>query len=562
MASHMGVQTFATTRNSQIEYFVGFILERFAKSLQASRQISSFEVQSQKSYVSNIASDVWDHQLTIVPIHGKTPIEFWCQTTCYKGNESGKPEPNKTYEVRETLVEAITLRELVESEAIKTIRTIHFTVGDASYTYQWFLDLKAASFDRSLYICAKGRNIFSDVEQLFRNTLTEDDKDKALDREIQQKSHLGKIILQAVGELEDWHKSGFNKCQIADLQWHLVKHERFSRSASIPDLSSVKGADIKGRVQLLLFGKVPKGDPLIIDTATKLLKKNPFLAAAISTIADWPAFRRVIVGIAKRTSSLDALLKELWNANPPHHLVLRRILLRIHSSDTISYIQDREIDGITEHNLYSGAHSDIQVRSICAQIKKDLLSAGINDKGKLVIALCRKQAKDIVNAARWFEAKNGTELKPSFEYVQLALKEKGFNVVSPRVAGLSAIGYHSEISSEEVKPYTNLKVVLTPAGRPLCFLKAKYFREQEFARRCKEESFVGLSLKYRYENELFVLRHKIPIIMFLDMANNFSPPEAPVLRLMSFGWDVCFSIDELVTNLKKSSRAAKYLSRS
>lgn len=562
MASHMGVQTFATTRNSQIEFLVGFILKRFAKGLESAHKISRFEIQSQKAYVSNIASDIWDHQLAIVPLDGKHPIEFWCQTTCYKGNESGKPEPNKTYEVRETLVEAITLRELIENERNKKIRTVHFTVGDASYTYQWFLDLKAASFDRSLYICAKGKNIFSEVEQLFINTLTETDKDKALVEEIEKKSHLGRIILHAVGELEDWYKIGFNKCQVADLQWQLVKQERLTRSSCMPDLASVKGADIKGRVQLLLFGEVPKGDPLIIETATKLLKKNPFLAAAINTIADWPAFRSVIEGTEKRTSSLDAFLQGLWNANPPHHMVLRRILLRIHSSNAISYIQDREIDGVTEHNLYSGVHSERQVRSICGQIKKDLVRAGINNKEKLVIALCGKHAKEIVNAARWFEAKNGTELKPSFEYVQLALKEKGFNVVSPRVAGLSAIGYHSEISSEGVKPYTNLKVVLTSDGRPLCFLKAKYYREQEFARRCKEESFVGLSLKYRYENKLFSLRYKLPIIMFLDMANNFSPPEAPVLRLMSFGWDVCFSIDELATNLTECSRAAKTLSRS
>jgi len=555
MVSHMGVQTYATERNSQIEFLIGFILARFAKDLQTSGQIAKFGIEHQKQYVSNIASDVWDHQLTLASSREGGFIELWCQTTCYKGNQTGQTESNKTYEVRETLVEAIALRELIEKRKSQTIRTIHFTVGDKNYTYPWFLDLKAATFDRSFYINGSGYDIFSEVLSTLVGTLTETDKERALAKAVDDNNRIGQLVRHAVSELLDWyHKEKLSKNPLADLQWGLVKKEGAAHLSKVPNLSLVKGLNIKGRVNEALFGDIRGDDPLIPRTAAKILKKKPFLSAAINIVADWPAFVEQIENLAAQTSDFEDFLRALWDAKPPSHLVLRRILLRIHSDEAITYIQDREIAGITEHNLYSGTHNKAQINAICSQIKKDLSGAGISNTTSLVGALTGNKAKGIVNAARWFEAKNGTELKPSFDYVLLALESNGFSVVTPADAKLSATGYHSELSSQNVRPYTNLKVVLSPSKKPLCFLKAKYFREQEFPRRCKEEAFVGLTLKYRYTNGNFVPRHKIPLVMFIDMASDFVPPVSAIKRLVSFGWDISFSIDGLVGWLNQRSQ--------
>jgi len=64
MASHMGVQTLASSRNSQVEYLVHFIIEKTLKSLSDDGYITKSDVSSQKHYSSEIASDVWDHTVT------------------------------------------------------------------------------------------------------------------------------------------------------------------------------------------------------------------------------------------------------------------------------------------------------------------------------------------------------------------------------------------------------------------------------------------------------------------------------------------------------------------
>ena len=88
---HTGVQSYAAERNANAELYVEFLLDSYAKRLLQRGAIQSYEIQSQKLYQSDIASDIWDHFLTFYEIGQKKQIELWCQTTCYKGNLSGKP---------------------------------------------------------------------------------------------------------------------------------------------------------------------------------------------------------------------------------------------------------------------------------------------------------------------------------------------------------------------------------------------------------------------------------------------------------------------------------------
>lgn len=546
----MGVQTFATARNSDVEFFVQFILESFFENLQKEGQLKNVDLESQKPFTSPIASDVWDHFISAVQADGR-PIQIWCQTTCYKGNGTGAPEPNKTYEVRETLVEGLSVRKIFAENPGTDYRSLHFTVGDSQYTYQWFLELKASIYDASLYIGESQYNIFLDISNTLSGAYTEAMKTQRLTKCVDDNSNLGTFIKKAWSQLDCWwRKSDHEKSSLADLQWKLIEHGMDAASASWSDLKKIQGQDIKGRTNRAVFEEgIDTSDPLILKTAAKLLKKKPFLSSAFDILGSWERFLDNLTLVAIEFPAMRDFVATLWNSAPPERLVIRRLLVRIHTQDAIAYVQDRDIAGISEHNLYSGEHNQVQVKEICTQIIEALTTVGVHSPGELISAIGLR-GKKLISQARWFEAKNGTELKPSFDYVQLALEEAGYKVQTPSAAKLRAIGYHSEIATSKVRPYNNLRIVKDANGKFKCVLKAKFFRTAEFARRCKEEAFVGLTLKYSYTGGVFRERLNVPLVMFIDMATDCTPPAHAVKRLISFGWHVVFSIDELITYLE------------
>lgn len=551
MASHMGVQTFATERNSQVEVLIHFILEHLFINLQRQGEIKSAEIEMQHPYVSAISSDIWDHHINVSQLNGRQ-LEIWCQTTSYKGNGTGTPEPNKTYEVRETLVEGITIRQKFLSDNSKDYRSIHFTVGDSAYSYKWFMDLKTAVFDLSIYIGEKDYDIFGDIDSLFSGKHTEDQKKKSFEACLISNSKLGKILRSVVDALEIWWNKGAPlTSSLADLQGNIVKGNLEKINDQWRDFTKVKGEDIKGRTNALLFSEDPKEpDPLISKTAVKLLSRKPFLSASIDIISNWESFINFLQTHSQESTSLTEYIKKLWSLPLPQRLAIRRLLLRIHTKDSVSYIQDLNIEGITEHTVYSKDQTLEQTKKIAAQIEKDLVSNGIKTVQALVDQI-RANGKRLLNQARWFEAKNGTELKPSFDYVETALEANNYSLVAPAKLRLNVTGYHGEISSENVRPYTNLKVAVNNSGRPLALLKAKFFRNQEFARRCKEEAFVGLTLQNTFVSDAFHSKGELPLIMYVDMAVDAIIPVYAIKRLIAFGWHPVFSIQELLLFLKK-----------
>ncbi|TGW61274.1 hypothetical protein E5P09_22450, partial [Escherichia coli] len=176
-----------------MELFIHFILLKFANNLKSKGDVISYKVEQQIKFYSDIANDIWDHKLTLLTNDNKS-IEFWGQTTCYKGNARGVPEPNKTYEVRETLVEGLCIRQYFDERPYVDSRTIHFTVGDPRYTYKWFLDLKQSIFDKSIYIGEPNYDIFQDIHILFENEFTEEGKLKAFERTLNQNHVLSHYI--------------------------------------------------------------------------------------------------------------------------------------------------------------------------------------------------------------------------------------------------------------------------------------------------------------------------------------------------------------------------------
>jgi hypothetical protein len=547
----MGVQTLATERNAQVEIFIQNLVTQFAESLVASQQLKSFKVIPQEHTESDIASDVWDFLLVAKQL-GDRDLEIWCQTTCYKGNAKGKPEPNKTYEVRETLTEAISIREKFCNQDNTDRYTLHFTVGDARYTYKWFMDLKQHTFDKSIYIGQSNYDLFTDLITLLRGCSTETEKIAILNQQNPNYPKVTEFQTIALKELNDWWSiASTRRCKLADQQFQLVR-KRISR---IPTAQSAKeehvGIDIKGRINAALLSSESRQlNRLEIKTLEKLVRKNPFLSLAFQVNADWEDFMEKLK-VTENLANAEEYLAYLWNYPLPERMAIRRILLRCYTDETISYIADLDIEGVTEHSLYSADQKTDDVKQIVAYLKSKLHNNSIATSSE-ILSVIRSRGKRILNAARYFESNNGTELKPSFDYVQIALEHEGYQVMPPKKAGFHSIGYHSELTNETVRPYTNVKIVCDRNGTNLCILKAKYFSQQEFARRCKEEAYVGLTLKNRYDNGVFSPRTKLPLVMFCDMARDCKPPAYSINLLKALYWEVFFSITELITFLEKT----------
>lgn len=545
----MGVQAIATSRNSSVEFVVHYILESFAEGLKQRGLLTTYRLEQQAPFSSDIARDIWDHKLDATGSDGRL-VQIWCQTTCYKGNARRRPEPNKTYEVRETLVEGLSIRQCFPINPLSDYRTVHFTVGDANYTYGWFLDLKSATYDKSIYIGGDHQDIFGEIAATLNGAYTEKDKSARLSACVANKTRLGNHICDAISELNRWWvDENLSKSVLADEQSRLVAQGIAKAQSSGTNLNAIRGSDIKGRVNTLIFAKdTTETDPLILETAVKVMDKNPFLQCALDITIHWDRFIEELRQIAANSRDLDDLITRLWNRPEPERLVLRRLLLRIHTDDSVAYVQDLDIPDITEHNLYAGEHTSATVRSVCSRLSKNMRAAGFQSKDELVQRV-EAVGKRLVNQARWFEAKNGTAVTPSFDYVNAALGKEGYKVVTPSEAKIRAIGYHSKLTGATVKPYNNLKAVLNADGQVVCLLKAKFYRLQEFSRRCKEEAFVGLTLKYKRTGTDFTERFPFPLIMFIDMSEGCVPPDHAVKRLQSFGWEVVFSVESLISKL-------------
>ena len=552
LASHMGVQSFATSRNAQVETFIEYLLEHYCEQLIAEGRINDYKIESQKHYVSDIASDVWDHFVSFYDNVFSNEVELWCQTTCYKGNKTGKPESNKTYEVRETLVEAISFRKYIRGNN-GVVRTIHFTVGPKKYTYGWFAPAKEHTFDLSLYLDVEDGDIFEIISEAYEGVASEYQVKGNFTKAIKSATSLGDIISSACSRLSHWHVVESMPIQkFADRQYELVEAEFEDRRTEIEESitrSINAGIDIKKRCNDLVHGADEK-DEFIIETVDLLLEKNPFIKNAKRAIADWRSFSHQIDKIAEESSELPDFIRNLWNSDKDLRLLVRRLLFRINASGAINYVQDVEIQGVTEHNLYKGDHTEVQVNLIIDHIMERLSCSTVDTLRNDLIS---NKAKGILRSSIWFEARNGTDLRPSFDYIEIVLKSKGFNIRKASSLTDKPVGYHAQLVNcdETVNPYTNLKVIVDSDGCLLAFLKGKYFRPQEFPRRCKEEAYVALTLKHHIVNGRFKERVLVPIIMFIDMPEDYTPPEYALKRLECFGWHSAFSVDDIVALVNK-----------
>lgn len=552
--SHMAVQTRATARNQQAEALVDFVLQRFSTRLfEEGYTTAASEPLWQVSFQRDDCSDVFDHMLEIELKQdiggGSGTIELWGQTTCYKGNETGRPESNKVYETRETLIESLGLRRWLREEEVP-FRTFHATIGPASYAYGWTKDAKDNAFDLSMYPDPSlgAADVFRELEQHLKDASDEEVQTKLAEVIEGPNSDLKRLMLGLESQLYSWFTSGMKVSPMADLQADLLDTLRNSRThiaANAIAASKGPGADIKEKALRYLYGEETNDDALV-RTVRRLLRKNPFLSTAVDAYEDWDAWSAQHFRVPKG-ADLKQYVVQLWNLSGSAQLISRRLLLRIHTDETVEYVQDVGIEGLTEHTLYGGTHTAGQVDEVSEQIVGDCVSSGITTPQQLYERMAGKRGKRLLAMARYFESKNGTQIRPSFDYVEVSLEDRytlhtfGRSSLDPPVA------YYSSFSDSTVRPYQNMKVVIDKAsGQPVAILKAKFFSEREFARRVKEEAYPGLTTKYDLRDGDFIDGYPgLPLIMFVDMVEDFTPPEYAVRKLVETGWDAFFSIDEL-----------------
>lgn len=551
MASHMASQVGATKRNTQAELFVDYLLHEYFVNVQERGLISNLTITMQAPYKNDIASDVWDHKVCFHHVELDKKVEIWCQTTCYKGHgDVKKKEPNKSYEVKETLVEAISLRKLMKQED-KLVRSIHFTIGDVNYTYGWFKSLKEKSFDLSLYLDTENENIFGLLNSAIGSNKIEFKVRKALKDLINENNEVSNLVQYSVESLENWVEAlGLTAQSSADEQWDLVENNlKNDNIQKFIDNSKNSGFNIKKQASTAIHNGYTDNH-ILEQTVENLLAKKPALKRLVQVKDNWSNYCDNVQTLAATTANVEQFVSTLWSSKELKE-VNRRLLLRSHTKESIDYIQDLDVEGVTEHNLYTGTHKQNQLDQIVRIVLDNFASEGASTSNDIAVLLTNNHSKNLVRQCLWFEARNGTSLKPSFEYICLKLQERGYNIKKPKSLDSKLIGYHADLTEETVKPYQNFMGIYDDSNNLLALLKGKFFSVKEFPRRCKEESFTGITIQNEFVNGKFVKRHELPIIMFVDMEEGFEPPEFSLRRLAGFGWTIAFNDNEIIEAISK-----------
>ena len=240
------------------------------------------------------------------------------------------------------------------------------------------------------------------------------------------------------------------------------------------------------------------------------------MPVALDASSNWAYWAQRAFTIPSQCTSLTEYLLHLWKIDNEDRYVIHRLLFRVYTTGGINYIQDIDVDGVTEHNLYNGIHNDMQAEAITNYLVEKYVANGITTAKSLYAALTSARSKTRVIEALRFERINGTSLKPSFFYLEEYLKQQ-FDILSFEDAGMDApVGYYTQFSEDITPfPYANMKVVVSrKTKRPLAVIKGKFFRQPEFPRRVKEESYVGLTTKYTYSNGTFSLCMKTALYVY------------------------------------------------
>lgn len=543
----MSVQRTATARNQRAERVSLYLLTRHSELVGGQPPVP------QARFSSSIAQDIWDTKFEFDSDSEK--LEVWSQTTCYKGHtNASRAEPNKGYEFRETISELLSLR--ASHPSPKRLRTVHITYGNFRYAYPWMHAFKALAFDCSIVVNLVGVDIHEAIEDSIGLILLESQVFKKLDEERESCSPLGQALDGALEKLSEWHAAGMTASKTGLELAAIVA----TNMTSIDLSNSLDGSpiSIKGRIVRILLGTASEPiDPALQDAADRFMKLKPFLRATRTYFSDWPKFALDIDELPRH--SLEEFIHAGWqSSNHDLRALFRRLVARSGFVGDVDYVQDFNVAGITEHNLYGEDHSESQASQIVEILLRRLTGIEPNELAHSMTTNGRVVLAPLID----YEVRNGTNADHAKSVIHEQVRSWGFEVAdSPTRAGHPAIGVHVHVlaaleadkSESAPQQFNNFSLVFARDGSPLAYLKAKYFRQQEFERRAKEEAFVGLTLVSGWDGVVKKNETAIPVIMYVDTDDDPSTVKVKrsLAKLQAFGWLTCLGSDDLKVTLDR-----------
>jgi hypothetical protein len=498
------------------------------------------------------------------------------QTTCYKERGVSGGEPNKTYEMRETLMEFLLVHvNLMFGECdLKTqnIRFFHVMFGDPSYSYSYFHRIRSKCYDLNVvFHPPEGvERLYTALESVLPERLLGDQTCAlaALDEAI--KSKKAPIVNQAVSTIKDsfakYFEADFPQSYEGRIQAEAIRNlaeERNSKALTVSE-NLVAGIGIKQLYLEAARGAVESKGSDIKKVVDVVFEKRKFLPEAKKALGDEPRhWAKYVVEVMKISGvndrdSLKRALRNLWDTNDVgRRELVRRVLIKLPgavSGRGTAYPQDIPIKGVTEHNLYGKVFDEHTTDKLIEYLLAKFKDAKVKSCQDLRTAL-QSFGRPLVKSSFDYDVENGTVIRPVQYYVIQRLAENGYSIGKQKeILGSTIKGYHEKLFDIDIGPFNSIEVISDEEKQPVTLFKAKYFRSQEFDRRVKEEGFISFTSAFEVtrQSDKLVLRRRsqLPFVMFIDMDRGWTPEPEPIKQLIRMGWDVFFRINDLLDFLK------------
>lgn len=506
-------------------------------------------------------------------------LTFLGQTTCYKERGVIGGEPNKTYEMRETMMEYLLAHVNIlfgESDLnIDNLRFFHIIVGDPAYSYSYFNKIRSKSYDHNivLYPPQGIEELYIALEEALPEEILSDQKfalEELRKTVIHNKINIiTETISQILKQFNNYIAIGCPQSVYGLLQAKAICNlakERNIRSIEISH-NLKPGIGIKN-----LYLKAAKGDINCCGNEIKkvvenIFKLRPFLLEAKKALENGTeGWEYYIDSLSKDINidfkkSLFNVLFYFWNIDDiGKRALIRRMLIKLPSAITgegTAYPQDIPIKGINERNIYKKIFDNNKTKKLINYLHNKYINVDIYTTKQLLKNM-KSAGRYIIKRGFNYDIKNGTMVKPVRHYVVQNLQKIGYKIMKQRDSlGNTIKGYHGELFDVNIGPFNSMEVICTDNSEPIALFKAKYFRPPEFDRRVKEEGFISFTSAFTVDKKgsKIFLKHQyeeLPRIMFIDTEPDWTPDPEPVKQLVRMGWDVFFDISDLIKFLEHS----------
>lgn len=490
------------------------------------------------------------------------------QTTCYKEKGTDGGEPNKTYEMRETLMEYLlaylNLLEQYSGITPDLIRLFHVIIGDPDYSYSYFHIIRSKTYDLNIVVnlASGSEDLYDSLEKALPEETLRDSKSisQSLERALKESASIATAIKTIAEELSSFEKHEFPSSLVGKTQRDALIRLVTSRKALFHmHKRSYKGAAIKREYLAAAKGNASECSPEIRAVVQKIFLLRPFLPEAKVALsggsAGWKNYVDSHLMIPDFNIPLKQTLIGLWNIDPNGvREVVRRVIVKLPgevSQEGTLYPQDIPVRGVNEHNLYGNTFPYSITEEIIDFLLKGYHEVNVASTEKFYSEFVAR-GRGIVKTGFDYDIQNGTVIKPSLYYLQNELKKHGYQIQKPmEVLRERITGYIGKLFEVNGGAFNSFSVICSKKGIALALFKSKYFRPQEFDRRVKEEGFVSFTSMFQVrenDGKTILEPHlpNLPRVLFIDTDDDWEPNKNAVEQLFLLGWDVFFNIKEMM----------------